>query len=372
MDSIKVFHKITQNPGEYILDWKEKTGRKVIGTFCSYSPDELITASGSLGYRIFGTGSSVSKADKFLQSYSCSLVRGALEEKLSGGLEFIDGVVFPHTCDSIQRLSDIWRMNIKDSFHLDLVMPVKLNTESARIYMAEVLKTFKTDLEQQLSIQISDQALEEAIDLCNQIRRTMGEIYNFRLTNPGVLKGTDLHAMVKAGMIMDRSEYFALIKKVLEELKTSNENTDFSGKKLVLSGGLCNMPDVYDVIENAGAYIVKDDLCTGNRFFQQMVEKSENLVEAIADRYTNRLICPAKHSGIRSRGEALIKMVEESNAEGVLFIYLKFCDPHGFDYPYLKEMLDEKGIPSFLYEIEDQLAAAGQFQTRCEAFVEML
>ena len=25
----------------------------------------------------------------------------------------------------------------------------------------------------------------------------------------------------------------------------------------------------------------------------------------------------------------------------MVFVYLKFCDPHGFDYPYLKAMLDE-------------------------------
>ena len=51
-------------------------------------------------------------ADAHLQAYSCSLVRGALEDALAGRLDFLDGaMVFPHTCDSIQRLSDIWRMN---------------------------------------------------------------------------------------------------------------------------------------------------------------------------------------------------------------------------------------------------------------------
>ena len=75
-----------------------------------------------------------------MQAYSCSLVRGALEETLAGRLEFLDGVVFPHTCDSIQRLSDIWRMNVKECFHLDVVGPVKLDTDSARDYMAAVLR----------------------------------------------------------------------------------------------------------------------------------------------------------------------------------------------------------------------------------------
>jgi benzoyl-CoA reductase/2-hydroxyglutaryl-CoA dehydratase subunit BcrC/BadD/HgdB len=35
-------------------------------------------------------------------------------------------------------------------------------------------------------------------------------------------------------------------------------------------------------------------------------------------------------------------------------------------------MLDHAGIPSLLIELEDQSISQGQFQTRCEAFVEML
>ena len=56
----------------------------------------------------------------------------------------------------------------------------------------------------------------------------------------------------------------------------------------------------------------------------------------------------------------------------MIFLFLKFCDPHSFDYPYIKEMLDKEGIPSMLFEIEDQLPSEGQFKTRCEAFIEML
>ena len=55
-------------------------------------------------------------------------------------------------------------------------------------------------------------------------------------------------------------------------------------------------------------------------------------------------------------------------ARGVVFVFLKFCDPHGFDYPYIKSMLDEAGIPSMLFEIEDRLPAEGQLRTRIEAF----
>ena len=95
-------------------------------------------------------------------------------------------------------------------------------------------------------------------------------------------------------------------------------------------------------------------------------------MESIAERYRERINCPAKHSGLLTRGEHIKKIVRESGAKGVIFLFLKFCDPHSFDYPYLKAMLDREGIPSMLFEIEEQLPSEGQFKTRCEAFFEML
>jgi benzoyl-CoA reductase/2-hydroxyglutaryl-CoA dehydratase subunit BcrC/BadD/HgdB len=132
------------------------------------------------------------------------------------------------------------------------------------------------------------------------------------------------------------------------------------------------MPDLFTVIERAGGLVVMDDLCTGTRFFEGSIEPEENIFRAIARRYHGRIVCPSKHTGIRSRGEALVKMVKQSRAHGVMFFCLKFCDPFGFDYPYIKELLDGEGVPSMLFELEDASALDGQFQTRCEAFLEML
>lgn len=372
MNLFQPFHDLVDDPAGYARQWKQTHQKEVIGTFCSYAPEEVILAAGTLGYRIFGTGAEISKADAHMQAYSCSLVRGALEESLTGGLDFINGVVFPHTCDSIQRLSDIWRMNVKSGFHLDLIMPVKLNTDSARDYMADVIKRFKTDLEKTLEREISEDSLKKATDTCNKIRDVMQQLYSIRIQSPDLINGEDMHAMVKAGMIMDRYEFLAVAQNIVSALQNNATDSSSKKKRFVLSGGLCNMPNVYGAIENAGGVVVGDDLCTGNRFYQGMVSQEGDILTAIARRYSERNVCPAKHSGNRTRGENLVKLAKDVQADGVIYIFLKFCDPHGFDYPYLKEMLEENGIPCMLYEMEEQQSGDGQFETRCEAFVEML
>jgi benzoyl-CoA reductase subunit C len=370
--AIRRLHTISADPRTYVRDWKARTGGKVIGTLCSYAPEELILAGGALGVRILGGSGITAKADTHLQSYSCSLVRSALDQALSGRLDFLDGVIFPHTCDSIQRLSDIWRMSAATGFHLDVVLPVKFNTPSALNYLLSVMTSTRSELERLLGKPITEDDLAGAIDTLNGIRRIIQHLYTIRWERPGAIAGGDLHTIVRASMIMDRHDFLHHLSQVEDEIVRQTDGQAATGKRIFLSGGICNLPDVYSLIEAAGGTVVGDDLCTGSRGVTGLIDTAGDPLKAIADRYLRRVVCPAKHTGITSRGDDLVSRVAESRAQGVIFLLLKFCDPHAFDYPFLKARLAEVGIPSLLMELEEQSVSQGQFRTRCEAFLEML
>jgi benzoyl-CoA reductase/2-hydroxyglutaryl-CoA dehydratase subunit BcrC/BadD/HgdB len=97
-----------------------------------------------------------------------------------------------------------------------------------------------------------------------------------------------------------------------------------------------------------------------------------NPIEALADRLIRKVPCPCKYNPGLDRGTDLLQRVEQSHAQGVVFLLLKFCDPHAFDYPYLKKRLDERNIPSLLLEIEPGGLPLGAIETRLQAFVETL
>ena len=370
-ETIRQLRQIADAPYAYARQWKAATGGRVVATLCSYAPEELILAAGLLGLRIVGGPGSISLADRHLQSYCCSLVRGALETALAGELDFLDGAIFPHTCDSIQRLSDIWRINAGTGFHLDVVLPVKLDTPSARDYMIAVLRKARADLESALEESIGDEAIARAVDTLNAIRTAMQRIYTLRRERPGILPGSDLHAIVRASMVMERHDFLAALTRIVDDLEAAPAPAA-AGRRIFLSGGVCNLPDIYGIIEAAGGTVVGDDLCTGARGLTGLVAAGEDPVAAIADRYLARAVCPAKHAGVTRRGDELVRMVKQTAAEGVIFLYLKFCDPHAFDIPDLKKTLDAEGIPCLLVELEEQTVSRGQFRTRCEAFIEML
>ncbi|MBF0121215.1 MAG: 2-hydroxyacyl-CoA dehydratase [Desulfobacterales bacterium] len=371
MEKLDLFYEISNNPFTYGKKWKEQNEKKVISFVCSYTPEEIIYAAKALPLRIIPNTENLSLSNAHFQSYSCRFVRGVLEELLSGKLNFIDGIVFPHTCDSIQRLSDIWRINADIGFHIDLVLPVKLNTDSAKEYMEASIRKFRIDIENKLNIKITDEDLHNAVCKYNKIRKALKTIYEIRRDKYGLLTSSDVYSILSASMVMDRDLLLQKLLEIIDTLK-NKEQKETNNKRLILSGGMCNVPNIYKIIENSGGTIVWDDLCTGARYFEKIIDEIKEPISAIAESYINRINCPAKHSSIYSRGNNLIDLVNKNRADGVIFIFLKFCDPHSFDYPYLKKMLDQNGVPNIIFEIEDPSKFDGQFETRCQAFLEML
>jgi benzoyl-CoA reductase subunit C len=371
MENIKELRAVVDNPADYARTIKAG-GKKIIGYMCTYAPEEIIQAAGAHPMRLFGSSKKILLADSHLQSYCCSLVRSVLEDALAGDMNFLDGMIFPHTCDSMQRLSDIWRLNVPYGFHLDVVLPVKLDTASARKYMIDVLNLFRCDLEKALKVKITDDDIRKSIALFNEIRSSLQKVYDLKKENPDAGSGNDIYTLVKAAMIMDRNSYLNVLKDIIAALGKNGSEAATRKKRLVLAGGICSQPDIYSMIEDVGGVVVGDDLCTGSRYFAGLISTTGDPIEAMAERYLQRSICPAKHLANSTRAENLLRKVNESNAAGVIFMQLKFCDPHAFDYPYLKNALTKAGISSLLLEVEDQPLAQGQMKTRIEAFLETL
>jgi len=363
--------EIAEAPFSYLRNWKTRTGKKILGYFCANTPEEIIQAASLLPVRLLGSRESISLASRHLQSYSCSLIQSSLEGALKGDLNFLDGTVFPHTCDSIQRLSDIWAENLRFPFHWDLVLPVKLQTESARTYLIQELRRFRRGLEGFIGQAISDQDLRASIGLANENRSLLRECYHRRVDQPDMFSGAEFLSLVKTATFLPKAEHTTRLKELLAHME--GKKPLFPNRvRLFLAGSVCDQSPVLDLFEASGASIVGDDLCTGWRYFAEDVSPEGDPIEALADRFIRRVPCPCKYNPSIDRAEDFVKRVIGSRAQGVVFILLKFCDPHAFDYPYLKGKLDERKVPSLLLEIEPGGVPLGAVETRLKAFVETL
>lgn len=364
------FEKALADPRAYAHDVRAK-GTKVVGYFCSYAPEELFEAAGIHPLRIFDTQADASEANAHLQSYSCSLARCAVSSMVRGDLGHLDGVVFPHTCDTMQRVSDIFRLNAKLPFFADVVLPVKLTSESSRVYMREVLERFRYDLEKGFSVSISASDMKKAFETYNTIRSSLASLYRYRSLGASPLTGADLAALARGSMVLERSKAAGL----LSELVRMHEGilpARSPLRRIMLVGGVCDTPLIHETIRRAGGDVVWDDLCTGTRYFEGILSMEGDPLDALTTRYFGRAVCPAKHASLEARAERILSAVREHEVQAVVFVHLTFCDPHAFDYPHLKEVLDAHSIPSMLLEVESGLSGDAQLLTRLETFIHMI
>ena len=344
--------------------------RAPIGFFCPFVPEELIHAAGALPFRLMGTPIKMSHVQAHLPPNCCHLVKSSLESLLQGELPFLKGIVFSHTCDVMQGLADIWALQGCIPLQFNLMMPSRLDSELPRTFLKAEIDRFKKFLESNVG-GITPQSLKASIHLFNEIRRKLQEIYNHRPKWPTQISGSDFARMIRAGYLMDRQRYLQLLDDLLKALP---EKTGEGGNlvPVFLAGNMTHSDSYFSLIEEAGAIIVQDDLCSGMRFLRLMVPEDVDPIEGLTDRYLTSFLCPTKYKGIHAHAETLLAEVQKSGAEGVIFLLYKYCETHFFDYPDLKQALESKGIPTLLLEVEDPSYSIEQLKVRVQAFVEML
>lgn len=138
-----------------------------IGYLCAYVPEEIIHAAGFSPVRIAPSAMPPVRADAHLQSYTCCLARSCLDQALVGKLDGLAGVVFAHTCDTLQGLADIWREAFPTRFVETVVGPVALNSPYAQEYLTAELRRFTAALEKYFGVRVTDDALRVSVRLYN-------------------------------------------------------------------------------------------------------------------------------------------------------------------------------------------------------------
>jgi len=371
MENENVFRRAVDDSLAYASGWKTRNNKPVIGYFCSYVPEEIIYAAGALPFRVFADLPHTPHSDSHLQPYSCNYVRSVFEWALSGKTEFIDGFAFAQTCDTMQRFADIWQNNDLKGFALNLVLPARFDSESSNEYMQKVFVKFRKELEEKLNIEIHARKLSDSITLFNRIRHIVHEIYEIRLSKPGVMSNADFYYFIKASSIMDRDDFLKEAEKVHKKL---SEKTvpELNMKKVILVGGPCNIPEIFSYFDEADIFVADDDLCNGARSFDTPVSPYGDLMASITQRYFDRIACPTKYKSLNHRQDLLLQLAGNIKADGVVYLQEKFCEPHAFDYPYIKKVFEDAGTPMVYVEMNSQTGNNEALRNRLEAFFEML
>jgi benzoyl-CoA reductase subunit C len=373
MTAVETLRAAARDPWAVAAEWKAG-GRKVVGSRCLFVPEEVVWAAGLLPWQLLGTPDPVGQADAYLQPCTCELVRNLFDHALEGRLAFLDHLALCNTCDVVRRLHDNWAAYVPTIPVSMLNNPQKLFNPRNRDYLVEELRRFTARMETVAGQPVTDEALRDAIALLDDTRRLLREINDLRGAEAPTVSAEEMLDLTMAASVLPRDRANALLRDALDELR-EREPRDARGPRLLVTGSIIDHPALLRMIEEEGAVVVADDLCTTSRYFWHDVglrrDDGRAPLEAIADFFDRRPLCACLHP-TEARQEHLFGLIERFRVDGVVDLTLKYCHPFLYEAAILQKELGARSIPLTVLEVGHDHSGHGQLRTRIQAFIEML
>ncbi|MBD3235386.1 MAG: 2-hydroxyacyl-CoA dehydratase [Candidatus Eisenbacteria bacterium] len=355
-------------------------GRKVIGTFCLYVPEELVLAVDGICIGLCaGADIGTEEAEKVLPRNTCALIKSFFGFTLSGLCPYVsaaDLVVGETTCDGKKKAYEIF-----DDYKPTFVIEVPhMKTAAGRALWRSELERLARKLEEVSGRQITAESLREGVRIVNAKRAALHRLNELRSANPAPISGRDALLINQIAFYDDPQRFTQQVNALCDELEQRvQQGQGVAGEqapRLLVSGCPMAAPNwkLPFVIEKSGAVIVGEESCVGERGTRNLVTETdgdrESWLDRIADRYLD--IDCACFTPNPERLDHIAAMAQRYRADGVVHYALQFCAPYTIEARHVERRLSERKIPLLRIETDYSMEDLPQLETRVQAFLEML
>lgn len=375
--------KIYQDP-YYRAKQLKAEGKKVIGYLSIYPPLEMMTALDIVPCRLFGNiREPITKADFCFPTMVCPSLRSTLDLGLKGKYDFLDGVVMAHPCEVGEKLTYIWRTYLTPAYSFYIDTPHTTH-QAALEYHRQLLGDFKKSLESFTGKELSTKKIKQAIEVHNQQRASVRELYELRKLDPPLISGVETLQVMKALTVVSADEGNELLREVISEVKQRKDGSK-KRTRLLIWGSEIDDIAIVGVIEESGANVVMDNNTVGSVPFFHDVEMTADPLDGLARHYLVDLKFPrtfveavfgeAKKdytADLEVRFGYLGRYAKEWNVKGVILYVLRYCDIFGYEVPQIRDYFAILGLPTLYLEHDYSEAALSPLRTRVQAFLEVL
>ena len=351
-------------------------GKKIVGVFCNFVPEELIYAAGAIPIRLSaGLQDTILTSEEILPRNFCPLIKSALGFALekSPHFESTDVVIVPTTCDGKKKLPEILG-EMKPTWTMEV--PHTMETPQARELWFTELGLLKDHLEKLTGNKIKKKALKREILLANRKRAALRKLYELRKRTPPPIWGRDALLVTNQSYHDDGQRWTKNVEQLCKELGKKGAVCDGSYPRILLTGCPTVLPTwkIPMLLEESGGIIVCDDICTGSKGLWDPVEVPNwtlgEMLIGLADRYLmNTCACFTPNM---ARIDRLFRFIEEFNIEGVIYYTLMACHIYGMEIHRIENALKSRNIPVLKIETDYSEEDVEQIRTRMEAFIEMI
>ena len=328
-------------------------GRRVAGTFCTFTPLEILDAAGMLAVSLCGmSAETIPAAEVDLPRNLCPLI------KSSYGFYVSDKCPYTYFSDLI----------------VGETTPQGVDLPYARDMWRAEVRRLKDYLEERFGAEITDDALRAAARQRNALREARSHLMEVLRADPAPVSGTELYKVLDGlGFDFDLPHAVSHVEELAARLRETKPSAPAGGPRLLVTG--CPIGGVYQKVlgaaECAGAQVVCFENCAGIKPARCCVDaEAEDILSAIADAYLT--IGCAVMTPNRRRFDMIPALIEEFHADAVLDIALSSCHTYLIEGRSLRELCRSLGVPYMALETDYSQLDAGQIDTRIAAFVESL
>ena len=360
---------------------EKKQGRKIIGSYCVFVPEEIVlAANATLVGLCSGADFAMEEVEKLLPRNTCALIKSSFGFKLGKVcpyLESADMIVGENTCDGKKKAYESLAHMVNNLYVMDL--PQVKSDEGKALLKAEYQR-FKEAAEKLTGVAITPESLKQAIATVNAKRKAIHRLSALRKADPAPISGLDALLANQVYFYDNPARFTDSLNKICDELETrlAEKKGVFPEKtpRILVSGCPMAVPNwkLPFIVETSGAVIVGEESCVGERGVRNLTDESgrtvEEMMDAILERYF-QVNC-AIFTPNPLRLEHIREMAAEYRADGVIHYDLQFCQPYLMESFPVEKALEDAGIPCLRLDTDYSMEDAGQLKTRIEAFVEQL
>lgn len=358
----------------------QEEGKKVFGTFCVYVPDELIFAANAIATGLCG-GSQfwVPGGEKVLPTNTCPLIKASVGARLDRTCPFFriaDMYIGETTCDGKKKAWEI----LGEDVPVHVMDLPQMKREKDIKAWAEEIKELKKVIEEFTGNKVTEESLSESIKLINNKRKALSRLYECRKADKVPISGRDALVISQIAFYDDPARFTQMTNKLCDELEQRIKDgvsvVKEGTKRILLTGTPLAVPNwkLHNIIETSGAVVVCEEMCTGTRYFENLVDETKTTVDEQIDALANRYMgincaCFTPNTG---RINDIIRLAKEYKVDGVIDVNLKFCSLYDVEGYTVERALKEAGIPVMGIETDYTDNDAEQLRTRIGAFIEMI
>lgn len=323
----------------------QRDGRVVVGYVGLDVPEELMLAAGVVPVRLQADVLHPGHAADRLGADGHPVLRSLVSDLLGGRYDFIDRLVIGSSPRNLTALRTLIReLHATDPTFTRLETCLVDITHAGRpvteAFNRDSLVAFREQLQRWSGQQITDDALRDAITLCNESRELLQRFHRVR-RGSGHISGVTALQLHASASSPDRAEFNSHLRRWLAELATSSGS---ARPRILYSGTATETAEVYRLIELEGLRIVDDDQDFGARTIGLAVATAGDPLAALASACSHRPPSSVSFSTALRR-EHLLQRVADCRPDAVLFHAAAYDHPTGWDLPELRQALDGIGMP---------------------------